>query len=155
MVLLIAGCGKSKQNITIEKIGTSISNIDRITDICIVTEDNDPNGKLNKSGGYIGALYFEDSQVPKVTVIDDDTYEERNPKDVCEAGTVAGESIEIYPNGEDAKNRNIYLSTFDSTALASGHKLYKNIVIRTYDEFTATQQNEITELIIDKIKEIK
>ncbi len=153
VVLLTSGCNNKSKEITIEEISKSISEISSITDICIVTEENDPNGKLNKSGGYTGALYFEDSRVPKVTeVIDDDTFEGRPPKDICEAGTIAGGSIEIYKNVEDAEKRNDYLSTFDGTALSSGHIIYNNIVIRTSDEFTASEQKQLEQLIIEKIK---
>lgn len=160
--LIMTGCSNIKdesnknKDISINDISSTINKIKTIEDICIVTEDNDPNGKLNKSGGYIGALYFVDITLPKVeTIIDDDSYEERPPKDTCEAGTIAGGSIELYSNSKDANNRDDYLSAFDSTSQASGHKQYNNIIIRTSDEFTAAQQKELTEAIINQIEKIK
>lgn len=152
-IFILCGCSQKNNDITIEDIAKAIKSIDSITDICIVTEDNDPNGKLNKTGGYIGALYFEDKNVPKITqIVDNKTFETRAPKDICEAGTIAGGSIELYKTTNEAIKRNDYLSAFDGTALASGHKLYNNIIIRTSDEFSATQQKQLENLIIEKIK---
>lgn len=120
--------------------------ISTITEIQAVTEDNDPNGKLNKSGGYIGAIYFTDSQVDRSKV-----YIEEGD-DVVGVGTEGGGCVEIYSNTEDAENRNAYLGIFDGTIFDSGsHCVVGTLVIRTSTYLTATQQQTLTNEIISAI----
>jgi|GEM_PF-318940 len=46
-----------------EFVETRLKEIDTITGVQSVTEANDPNGNLNKQGGYTASFYFSDSQV--------------------------------------------------------------------------------------------
>ena len=125
-----------------------LKRIENITAMGAVTEDNDPNGKLNKAGGYIGTIYYRDSNI--------DQSEMYPPNgSVFEVGTDGGGSIEIYPNVEDAEARNSYLSAFDGSVLDSGaHHVYGTIIIRVSDSLTASQQNEMTENILQALTEI-
>lgn len=108
-----------------------------------VTEDNDPNGKLNKAGGYTATVYFESSNVNQ---------ENLDGTSVIDKGTVAGGSIEVYANEEDANTRNEYLAGFDGSILSNGsHMVIGTVLIRTSDELTATQQKELTNKIKDAI----
>ncbi|MBO0429130.1 EbhA [Vagococcus fluvialis] len=105
-----------------------------IEEIAPVTEDNDPNGNLNKAGGYTAAIYISNTKVNKEKVFG---------SDLIDKGTDAGGSIEVYPTVKDAVKRNEYLSGFDGGVLSSGsHSVLGTLVIRTSDKLTATQQKE-------------
>lgn len=119
---------------------TSLKKISSVVDISAVTEDNDPNGKLNKQNGYTAQLYFSSKFVNQSDVYGDT---------VIEKGTKAGGSIEVYANEEDAKKREEYLSGFDGGVLSSGsHKVIGTVLIRTSDDLTATQQKELENNIV-------
>lgn len=117
-----------------------LKQISNIEEISPVTEENDPNGNLNKAGGYTATVYFSNKNVDKDKVFG---------SSLIEKGTDAGGSIEVYPTAEDAVKRNDYLTGFDGGALSSGsHTVLGTIVIRTSDKLTATQQKELeTDLI--------
>lgn len=126
-----------------------LKEIDGVEDLQAVTEDNDPNGNLNKAGGYTSTVYFTHSLVDKDSpeVIGDT---------VVEKGTLGGGAIEVYANEDDANKRNDYLSEFDGTLFNSGsHVVIGTIVIRTSDLLTASQQNELTEQIKAKMIELR
>ena len=122
-----------------------LQRIDTITMMAPVTEDHDPNGKLGKQGGYIGCIYFRDSQVDQSTL-----YVDGDREDVVDVGTQGGGAIEIFNTNEEAVARDLYLANFDGTMFVSGsHYVIGTVLIRTSDELTGTQQLELT----DKIKE--
>jgi len=144
---LLNACGKASSendltnNPSIESVKEAIANIDTITLIEVVTEDNDPNGQLGKQGGYTGQLYFKSS------LVTDETDES-----AIEAGTDGGGSIEVYANESDAIKRNEYLAGFDGTALSSGsHKVLGTLVIRTSDKLKASQQTILETNIINAL----
>ena len=111
-----------------------------IGEIAPVTEENDPNGNLNKAGGYTATVYFSHKNVNKEDIFG---------SDLIDKGTDAGGSIEVYPTEEDAYRRNDYLSGFDSSALSSGsHTVIGTLVVRTSDKLTATQQKELEKDLI-------
>lgn len=104
-----------------------------------VTEDNDPNGNLNKEGGYTSTIYFESSKVDQSKVSGDS---------LIDRGTEAGGSIETYANADDAKRRNEYLAAFDGGILTSGsHEVVGTVVVRTSNLLKASQQKELTAAI--------
>lgn len=122
-------------------VKNKLSNIDIITDMISVTEDNDPNGKLNKSGGYTSTVFFSVSLLDQSLIYGDT---------LIDKGTDAGGSIEVYTTVEDAQKREAYLASFDGSVLATGsHTILGTIVIRTSDELTASQQKELENQIID------
>lgn len=124
-----------------------LQKIDSITSIQSVTEDNDPNGNLNKQGGYTSSTYFASANIDQSSVYGTDTIDK---------GTEAGGCIEVYVNTEDAEKRNLYLSGFDGTALSSGsHTVLGTIVVRTSSELTASQQKELEQAIIEKFLELE
>lgn len=111
-----------------------------IGEIAPVTEENDPNGNLNKAGGYTATVYFSHKNVNKEDIFG---------SDLIDKGTDAGGSIEVYPTEEDAYRRNDYLSGFDGSALSSGsHTVIGTLVVRTSDKLTATQQKELEKDLI-------
>lgn len=115
-----------------------------------VTEDNDPNGKLNKAGGYTATIYYRYDKVPtsELFIIGNET--------IVDIGTVGGAAIEVYANEKDANSRNEYLAQFDGGALSSGaHTVVGTVVVRTSDALTATQQNELSQAIIDALLKVE
>ena len=133
-----------------EFVMSRLQSIDTIMGMEAVTEDHDPNGHLNKAGGYIGTVYFRDSRIKKADLYlsGDET--------IIDIGTDGGGAIEIYPDAEGAEKRNDYLATWDGTIFDSGsHVVYGTIVIRTSTYLTATQQKELTEKILNALIEIK
>lgn len=112
-----------------------------------VTEDNDPNGNLNKAGGYTSTVYFESQNVDQSDVYGND---------LIGKGVDAGGAIETYKTNKDAAKRDSYLGVFDGGVLSSGsHKVVGTVLIRTSDKLTATQQNELTQAIIDALTRLE
>lgn len=135
------GAYKKFINPTKEYIISKLANVDEIKNSEAVTEDNDPNGQLNKAGGYTATIYFESINVDSSKV---------DGKNVIEKGTDGGGAIEVYANEEDANKRNDYLASFDGTILSSGsHRVIGTTLIRTSDKLTATQQKKLENEIID------
>lgn len=126
-----------------------IKDIDTITGYAGVTEDNDPNGMLNKPGGYTATVYFASSQIKeKDRMWLDGT--------IIENGTDGGGSIEVYATEEDAQKRCEYLSQFDGTVTASGsHTVVGTVLVRTSDQLTASQQKELEAKIINNLTELR
>ena len=121
--------------------------IEDIIEIKSVTEDNDPNGQLNKAGGYTSAIFFASDKIDQREV---------SGRDVIDKGTVAGGSIEVYPTVDEAERRNMYLSAFDVGMLSPGsHSTIGTLVIRTSYNLTATQQKELEEKIINELIRLK
>lgn len=120
-----------------------LQRVDTITAMAAVTEDHDPNGQLNKQGGYIGCIYFTDSRVNRSNL-----YIEPGD-DVIDVGTKGGGAIEVFQSVEGATARNEYLASFDGAGIFSpgSHYVKGTCVIRTSEHLTATQQNELTESI--------
>lgn len=126
-----------------------IKDIDTVTGYAGVTEDNDPNGMLNKPGGYTATVYFASSQIKeKDRMWLDGT--------IIENGTDGGGSIEVYTTEEDAQKRCEYLSQFDGTVTASGtHTIVGTVLVRTSDQLTASQQKELETKIIKNLTELR
>ena len=105
-----------------------------------VTEDHDPNGNLNKQGGYTAAVYFASPLIDPATVYGED---------IVDKGTEGGGCVEVYATVEDAEARNTYLSAFDSSGLlnSGSHTVLGTIVIRTSDKLTASQQKDLEQEI--------
>ena len=124
-----------------------LKEVDTITGIQSVTEANDPNGNLNKQGGYTASIYFTDSQVTEAV----------EGADIIAKGTDAGGNIEVYKTAEEAQARNTYLSAFDGLGLLNpgSHYVYGTAVIRTSRHLTASQQTTLTEKIYNKLIELK
>lgn len=123
-----------------------LQNIDNISACQAVTEEHDPNGNLNKQGGYTAAVYFSSPLINQ-----DEVY----GNDIIDKGTDCGGCIEVYPTAIDAENRNTYLSSFDGAGIlnSGSHTILGTIIIRTSSKLTATQQNELTQAISDRLLE--
>ncbi len=117
-----------------------IQAIDGIMEISAVTEDNDPNNKLGKQGGYTAHIFFSYNLVNQADV---------SGNSIIDKGTDCGGSIEVYNTVEDAEKRNAYLSTYDGGMFASGsHKVMGTVVVRTSNLLKATQQKELEAKLI-------
>lgn len=132
---------KISQNPNDVDIAAALNTFEGVTSTCIVTEENDPNGSLNKDKSYVGAVYFRLSNVDDYLAKNDgfNNYSD----DACVAGTAGGGQIEIYKNNEDAKLRDDTLASVDGTILKSYHELHDNFIIRLSNDLTASQQKEI------------
>ena len=117
-----------------------LKKVPNIIDIAAATEDNDPNGQLNKQGGYIAHVYFSSD------LINQSIFEETS---VIKNGTDCGGSVEVYSNISDVTRRNEYLATFDGGSLASGsHAIVGTVLVRTSDKLKASQQKALETNII-------
>lgn len=148
-IFIFVSCGKSDGNdVTVEQIKSCLLNIESITEVEHVTEENDPNGKLGKQGGYIICVYFLDNDI--------DQSQFGKDKTVVDKGTSCGGCIEVYENEDEAKQRDSYLATFDGTMLSAGsHKLLNTFIIRISDKLTATKQKELENKIIDQLNQLR
>lgn len=133
-----------KESFIIERL----TNLPNIIGMEAVTEDNDPNGNLNKQGGYTSTVYFVSNLVDQSSV-----YGET----IIDKGTTAGGCIEVYPTVEDANRRNEYLSAFDGAGIlnSGSHSVVGTVVIRTSDKLTASQQKDMEKNIYNSLIEIK
>lgn len=134
---------KPKAEFIIERL----REISSVTGVQAVTENNDPNGDLNKQGGYTDAVYFTDSEVK----------ENIEGQDVVAKGNSAGGCIEVYATKDDAEKRSTYLSAFDGAGILNpgSHNVYGTVVIRTSEKLTATQQKELENQIVDKLTDLE
>lgn len=118
-----------------------LQKVEHIADISAVTEDNDPNGHLNKPGGYTATVYYSDDRISLNTSI--------YGTSVIEQGTDGGGAIEVYSTVEDAEKRRDYLATYDGGIFASGtHTVIGTVLVRTSDELKASEQQDMEARII-------
>ena len=145
VLLTIVACGNSPTNTpSEERVIECLEKVPGILEIAAVTEENDPNGLLNKAGSYVACVYFS-----YVLVDEDELYGD----DLIDCGTNAGGCIEVYKNKEDARKRNDYLETFDGGVLSSGsHTVVGTVVVRTSNLLTANQQRFLEANIIAALK---
>ena len=125
-----------------------LKGIPNISGYQAVTEDHDPNGNLNKQGGYTSTVYFSTPLIDQSSVYGND---------IVDKGTECGGAIEVYASEEDAEKRDSYLASFDGAGMlnSGSHKVLGTIVIRTSTKLTATQQNEFTYNITNKLLELQ
>ncbi|MBR1910491.1 MAG: EbhA, partial [Lachnospiraceae bacterium] len=123
-----------------------LGRIDDVANIAPVTEEHDPNGQLNKAGGYTATVYF---MTPLLGT------ENLTGYDLIEEGTSGGGAVEVYRTVEDAESRNDYLGTLDGGIFASGsHVVLGTMVLRTSDELKASQQETLTNAMIAAMIEL-
>lgn len=125
-----------------------LKGIPNISGYQAVTEDHDPNGNLNKQGGYTSTVYFSTPLIDQSSVYGNN---------IVDKGTECGGAIEVYASEKDAEKRDSYLASFDGAGMlnSGSHKVLGTIVIRTSTKLTATQQNEFTNNITNKLLELQ
>ena len=125
-----------------------LKGIPNISGYQAVTEDHDPNGNLNKQGGYTSTVYFSTPLIDQSSVYGND---------IVDKGTECGGAIEVYASEEDAEKRDSYLASFDGAGMlnSGSHKVLGTIVILTSTKLTAAQQNEFTNNITNKLLELQ
>lgn len=137
---------KQYEQVTAPKESFVIERLKKVTyiaDISAVTEDNDPNGKLNKAGGYTAQIYFSSKLVDQSKAVG---------KSIIEKGTACGGSIEVYSTADEANKRNTYLASFDGSVFASGsHKVIGSVIVRTSDLLMASKQKELEASIVEAL----
>lgn len=126
---------------TEEYIINCLKSTPNIRAIAPVTEDNDPNGKLNSDGGYYSAVFFS------VDLFDTENLENDA---LLEKGTDVGGCIEAYQSVIDAETRNNYLKEFDDNWLFNSgyHTIIGTLVIRTSKELTEDEHKLLEQNII-------
>ncbi len=124
-----------------EWVITRLGRVEDVANIAPVTEENDPNGNLNKAGGYTSTVYFGTALLGTENLIG-------NP--LIDEGTDAGGAIETYRTAEEAETRNDYLASFDGMGwMSSGsHMVLGTMVVRTSDDLKASQQETLTNAIV-------
>ena len=131
-----------------------LTGVDHIQTPTAVTEDMDPNGQLNKQGGYTATVYFLSDLVDQSDVYVDEFDSTGN--EVIDKGTEGGGAVEVYATEEEATKRSEYLGTYDGTILASGsHTVYGTCVIRTSDKLTASQQKELEAAVFEALTRLE
>lgn len=120
---------------------TRLGRVADVANIAPVTEENDPNGNLNKPGGYTSTVYFGTPLLGTGNL-------SGNP--LIDEGTDAGGAIETYRTVEEAETRNDYLASFDGMGwMSSGsHMVLGTMVVRTSDDLKASQQETLTNAIV-------
>lgn len=131
-----------------------LSGIDHIQTPTAVTEDMDPNGKLNKQGGYTATVFFLSDYVDQDSIYVSETDSTGN--EVIDKGTQGGGAVEVYANEDDANKRNEYLAGFDGTIFSNGyHTVHGTCVVRISDEMTATQQQELEAAVVEALTRLE
>lgn len=129
-----------------------LTGVEHIQTPTAVTEDMDPNGKLNKQGGYTATVYFLSDYVDQDEVFASGDI----ANEVIDKGTAGGGAVEVYANEDDANKRNDYLAGFDGTILSNGyHTVHGTCVIRISDEMTASQQQELEAAIVEALTRLE
>lgn len=125
-----------------------LQGIENISAYQAVTEEHDPNGNLNKQGGYTSAIYFSSPLINQSEILGND---------IVDKGTECGGCIEVYSSTDDANARNTYLAAFDTAGIlnSGSHTVLGTIVIRTSPKLTATQQADLTQAISNKLLELQ
>lgn len=140
---------KVLEQITVSDTSWVMDKLNGLADISgteCVTEDNNPDGLLNKEGGYIGCIYFSLSEIDQTSVPGDS---------IVTKGTDCGGAIEIYASLEEAEARCEYLAGFDGTILYSGsYAIVGTNVIRTSYILSNERQWEVTSEITKKLTEV-
>ena len=137
-------------NPTEQYVVSRIKGVKHVTGVEAVTEKNDPNGQLNKDGGYAASVYFAVDQVDRSQVYSSPGY-----SGLPAAGCDAGGCVEVYATAAEAQARDEYLGAYDGTILASGsHTVAGTCVVRTSDLLTASQQDAIESAVISSLTKL-
>lgn len=124
-----------------------LKTVPTILEMQSVTKDNNPDGLLNKDGGYTSCIYFSSEKISQ---------EDVPGKDIVSKGTDCGGAVEIYDSLGEANARCEYLSGFDGTVLYSGsYAIIGTMVIRTSYLLTNEEQLELTNNITKALTALK
>ena len=130
-----------------EFVTSRLKDVPTILEMQSVTKDNNPDGLLNKDGGYTSCIYFSSEKISQ---------EDIPGKDIVSKGTDCGGAVEIYDSLEEANARCEYLSGFDGTVLYSGsYAIIGTMVVRTSYLLTNEEQLELTNDITKALTALK
>ena len=129
---------------TEEWVMTRLGRVSDVANMAPVTEEHDPNDHLNKAGGYTSTVYFSTALLGT---------EELSGDPLIDEGTDAGGAVETYRTEDDAQKRCDYLASLDGVSiLAPGsHEVLGTMVIRTSNALKASQQETLTNAIIESM----
>ncbi|MBQ9837926.1 MAG: hypothetical protein IJO56_00315 [Oscillospiraceae bacterium] len=104
------------------------------------TEQNDPNGGLNKPDGYTAQVFFT------CELVDQNDIYGNTP---LEKGTSAGGSVEVYATEEQAQARDRLLAYHDERTFDTGsHTVIGTVVVRTSVHLDEMQQMTLEKNIL-------
>lgn len=142
---------KQVTNPTEQFVIERITGLPNISGVEAVTENNDPNGNLNKQSGYTATVYFSSDLVNQ-----DEVWPSEGYTGIPALGTDAGGAVEVYATVEDAEERDAYLGAFDGGMLSTGsHTVVGTCVVRTSDYLTASQQKDIEAAVIESLTRLE
>lgn len=131
-----------------------LTGLDHVQTPTAVTEDMDPNGQLNKQGGYTATVYFLSDYVDQDSIYLPGI--EGTGNEVIDKGTDGGGAVEVYANESDAIRRNEYLASFDGSFISSGyHAVHGTCIVRLSNEMTASQQQEMEAAIVEALTRLE
>jgi len=102
--------------------------IEKVTEVRVVTEENDPNDLLGRPNGYTSAAVLVDSRIEL-------------PCDKKEPSADCGATVEVWKSEEDAKRRSDYIQTIQKEASILGSEynyLDGPVLLRVTGELTPT-----------------
>ena len=123
-------------------VESALWNVEGVSAVASVTEDNDPNAMLGKEGGYLSCTYFTLSMLGE-------------GDDPVGAGVDGGGAVEVYPTLADAEARCEYLSGFDETVFYSGsYSLIGTMVVRMSWVLSNEDQLRYTSAVFEALTDI-
>jgi len=122
-----------------------LSRVENIATMAPVTEENDPNGRLNKQGGYTATIYFMSPLLGTEELTDDA---------IIDIGTEGGGAVEVYKTVAEAEGRDNYLTTADMYYPSGSHHVFGTMVIRTSKNLKASEQQRMEEAIKQAMLEL-
>lgn len=122
-----------------------LSRVENIATMAPVTEENDPNGRLNKQGGYTATIYFMSPLLGT---------EELTGDAIIDIGTEGGGAVEVYKTVAEAEGRDNYLTTADMYYPSGSHHVFGTMVIRTSKNLKASEQQRMEEAIKQAMLEL-
>ena len=106
-----------------------------VLEVEAATPARDPNGKLNKPGGYTAAIFFSHENVDQAKI---------SGSALMDKGTAAGGQIEVYATREDALKRDAYIQTFAESGVSTGgHAVVGTCVVRVSYALSEEQQEAL------------
>lgn len=119
-----------------EWVADRLNTVAEITGTQTVTEELNPDGLLNKDGGYIACVYFTVKAINSEEILGDS---------IVAKGTDAGGAVEVYATLAEAEARCEYLAGFDGSVLYTGsYAVVGTMVVRTSYKLTNEEQLNLT-----------
>jgi len=121
--------GDESQEMDAAAVANELKNsIKNVTEVRVITEENDPNDLIRRPNGYTSAAVLVDSRIEL-------------PCDKKEPSANCGATVEVWKSHEDAKRRSDYIQTIQKEASILGSEynyLDGPVLLRVNGELTPT-----------------